>query len=166
MRYFAYGSNINRDHLTEYLDTHGVDLDTDAQLEHALLHDYRLRTNYFAGSHGAGACNIEPAADHHVEGVLLQITPAVQDALRVKEGFPYRYEEIEVEVHTAATQEAVRAVTYMVTPQHRLDVDLPVTDRYRALILAGARQFNFSTSYQEALRSKLQTAPSLRIISS
>ena len=86
MLYFAYGSNINLDHLTDYLDTHGVSLDTDLQAKHALLHNYRLRTNYFANSHGAGACNIEPAHDHRVEGVLMSITPAVREALRVKEG--------------------------------------------------------------------------------
>ena len=88
MQYFAYGSNINLDHLTEYLDTHGVSLDTELGVQHALLHNFRLRTNYFAGSHGAGACNIEPAQGEFVEGVLWTITPAAQDAPRVKEGFP------------------------------------------------------------------------------
>ena len=87
MLYFAYGNNINLKHVTDYLDTHGVTLDTDFQPEHALLHNYRLRTNYFAASHGAGACNIEPAHDHRVEGVVMSITPAIQDVLRVKEGF-------------------------------------------------------------------------------
>jgi len=166
MLYFAYGSNVNLDHLTDYLDTHGVTVDTDFQAEHALLHNYRLRTNYFAASHGAGACNIEPAHDHHVEGVVMSITPAVQDALRVKEGFPLRYHEIEVIVHTAATQASVRAVTYVVTPTHRLDVDLPVTDRYRRLILAGAKHFDFSKSYQRELHQRLRTAPPLLIIPS
>ncbi len=123
MIYFAYGSNVNLDHLRSYLDAHGVTLDTDSRAEHARLHDYRLRTNYFAGSHGAGACNIEPAPGYHVEGVIMTITPAAQNALRLKEGFPLRYHEIEVSVHTAATQETVRALTYT-----RSD---PVMDRKR-----------------------------------
>ena len=89
MIYFAYGSNINLDHFTEYLDTHGVTIDTELGGHHALLHNFRLRTNYFASSHGAGACNIEPKQDEYVEGVLWTITPAAQDALRLKEGFPY-----------------------------------------------------------------------------
>ena len=88
MFYFAYGSNINLDHLTDYLDTHGVTPGTELRGQHALLHDYRLRTNYFATSHGAGACNIEPALDQRVEGVLWSITPAIQDVLRIKEGYP------------------------------------------------------------------------------
>ena len=161
MLYFAYGSNINLDHLTDFLDTHGVSIDTDSHGEHALLHNFRLRTNYFAATHRAGACNIEPALDHHVEGVLWTITPAIQEILRVKEAHPHRYEEIEVEVHTAATQASVRALTYVVTPAHRLEVDLPVTARYRALILAGAKHFGFSESYQHELQQRLRTAPSL-----
>ena len=161
MLYFAYGSNLNLDHLHDYLDTHGTTLDTELRGQHALLHNFRLRTNYFAGTHGAGACNIEPAEAEVVEGVIMSITPAIHDVLRVKEGFPHRYEEIDVDVHTASTQAPVRALTYIVTPTHRLDVDLPVTARYRDFVLNGAKHFGFSTSYQEELRSKLRTAPSL-----
>ncbi len=83
MLYFAYGSNLNLKHLTDYLDTHGVTLDTEVRGEHAFLHDYRLRINSFASTHGAGACNIEPAPDHHVEDVVMTITPAVRDGLRI-----------------------------------------------------------------------------------
>lgn len=162
MMYFAYGSNMNAPHLAEYLDTHGVTLDTELRGQHALLQNYRLRTNYFARSHGAGACNIEPARDHHVEGVVIEITPAIQDVLRVKEGFPHGYEEIDVDVDTASTQASVRALTYIVTPAHRLDVDLPVTARYRDLILAGAKHFDFSVKYQRRLHRQLQTVPWLR----
>ena len=161
MLYFAYGSNLNLKHLADYLDTHGVTLDTELGGQLALLHNFRLRTNYYSNSHGAGACNIEPAPDHHVEGVVMAITPAICDALRVKEGCPHRYEEIDVIVHTAATQASVRALTYVVTPMHRLDVDLPVTDRYRSLILAGAKHFGFSEGYQQELQGMLRAAPSL-----
>ena len=161
MNYFAYGSNTNLDHLAEYLDTHGVTLDNEQKAEYAQLEGYRLRTNYFASSQGAGACNIELAPDHQVEGVVMAITPAIQNALRVKEGCPHRYEEIDVIVHTAATQAAVRALTYVVTPTHHLDVDLPVTARYRGLILDGAKHFGFTKGYQQQLRRLLRTAPSL-----
>ncbi len=163
MLYLAYGSNISLDHLRSYLDTHGVTLDSEFGGEHALLHHYRLRTNYFAGTHLAGACNIEPAQGHHVEGVVMSITPAIQDALRLKEGVPLRYHEIEVNVHTAATQASVRAITYVVTLAHRLDVDLPVTARYRKLILDGAKAFGLTGMYQQRLRRVLRTAPPLKL---
>jgi len=166
MRYFAYGSNVNRNHIVEYLDTLGVKLDTELDGEHALLQNFHIRTNYFAGSHRAGACNIEPAQDHRVEGVLWTITPAIQDVLRIKEGFPRCYEETEVIVHTASTQEPVRAITYIVSPKHCLDVDLPVTARYRDFVLNGATEFKFTKEYQKQLRQLLQIAPSLTILAS
>ncbi len=161
MLYFAYGSNINLNHFTDYLDTHGVTLDTDLHGQHALLHHFRLRTNYYASTHGAGACNIESSKNECVEGVIITITPSIQDALRIKEGYPHRYEETEVIVHTAGTQEPVQAITYVVTPTHRLNVDLPVTAKYRALILNGAKHFKFSEDYQQSLNIKLQTSASL-----
>ena len=161
MIYFAYGSNINLRHLKAFLDTHGVELDTELKAEIAQLDGYLLRTNYFAGTHGAGACNIEPAPGHHVEGVLVSITSAIRDALRVKEGFPLCVnDEIDAIVHTASTQASVRALTYMVTPTHGLDIDLPVTARYRDIVLTGARQCGLSTAYQRQLSRRLRAIPS------
>ena len=166
MLYLAYGSNMCLDHLADYLDTHGVTPDTELSGQHALLQNFRLRTNYFAGTHGAGACNIEPAHDQRVEGVAMEITSTRQDVLRIKEGYPHRYEEIEVIVHTASTQGGVRALTYVVTLQHRLDVDLPVTARYRDCVLNGAKQYNLTNEYQKKLRCLFRVAPSLKIFAS
>ena len=166
MLYFAYGSNLNLDHLTAYLDTPDVKLDTELVGQHGFLHNFHLRTNYYASSHRAGACNIEPAHNHHVEGVLWIITQPMRDALRVKEGYPRCYQETEVIVHTASTQEPVRAITYVVSPKHRLDVDLPVTERYREFVLNGAKQFKLTRKYQKMLNDLLQVAPSLKILSS
>ncbi len=51
---------------------------------------------YFAGIDGAGACNIEPVEDEGVEDIVQAITAAVQDALRIQEGHPHCYVEIDV----------------------------------------------------------------------
>ena len=107
MLYFAYGSNLNFPHVIDFLGTHGVTLDTEVCGQHAFLHDYRLRTNYFASTHGAGACNIEPVPDHHAEGVAIAITPAVQDALRIQEGHPHCYVEIDVIVRAGRIVNAI-----------------------------------------------------------
>ena len=61
-----------------------------------MLRGYRLRTNYFSQAHRAGAANIEPAKGHIVEGIVIEITPAVLDVLRIKEGWPRCYAEAEV----------------------------------------------------------------------
>jgi len=164
MNYFAYGSNINLDHLKDYLYTHGVGSAVIQVAERTRLDDYRLRTNYFASSHNAGACNIEPDPGSYVVGVLMIISEAVRDALRVKEGYPHRYTELDVHVFSKKAKRPLRALTYVVTPEHRLDTDLPVTARYREIILAGARDFEFTQEYQDDLRQQLKIAPSLKIV--
>ena len=161
MYYCAYGSTINVPPRQAYLDTHGVDPAQISDLRHAVLHHYLLRTNYSSSVHGAGACNIERQRGNCVEGVLMTVTPSVQDVLRIKEGYPDRYTELDVIVRCTATAESVSAITYIVTPETRLDMDLPVSREYRDRILTGASHFEFSASYQQELQRRLQSDPSV-----
>lgn len=162
MNYFAYGSNINLPHLAALLAEQGVDPDEVVHPRRAVLPKYRLRTNYYSCAHRAGACNVEPDEDHHVEGVVMTITDAVHHFLRGKEGFPVCYEEIDVEVETA--NGSLPAFTYVVTPPRQLTIDLPVTPLYRQVILDGARHFRFGRGYQRQLRSLLRELPTTLIV--
>ena len=96
------------------LAEYGVGVDDLKNPRRAVLRRYRLRTNYYSGAHRAGACNVEPDEDHHVEGVVMGISEGVRDILRAKEGFPACYEETEIEVQTST--ESVSAFTYIVSP--------------------------------------------------
>lgn len=154
--YFAYGSNINLAHLRSFPADQDVDSDDVKYPQHAVLPDYRFRTNYLSTVHGAGACNVEPCQEAAVEGVAMEITPTVVDAIRRKEGWSTRYREIEIAVEIASTGEVINAMTYIVTPEHRLSYDLPLSPDYRQLILKGAREFKFSQAYQEWLRVVLR----------
>ena len=156
LNYFAYGSNINLEHFSAYLADHGVGPNNVANCRHATLCDYRLRSNYYAAVHRAGACNIESAKNETVEGVVMTITPAVRDALRVKEGWPACYEEVEIVV--AINDAEISAFTYVVTTSRRLDVDLPISGYYRDYILSGATRWGFSTAYQDHLQHLLKIA--------
>ena len=164
INYFAYGSNSDLDRAKECLGTHGVGSAVVQGAERVRLDDYQLRTNSFASSPNAGACYIEPDPGSYVVGVLMIINEAVRDALRVKEGYPRRYTELDVHVFSRKAKRPLRALTYVVTPEHRLDTDLPVTARYREIILAGARAVEFTQEYQDDLCRKLKIAPSLRIV--
>ena len=53
--------------------------------------------------HKTGAANIEESAHSHVEGVLYEVTPAIRNALRKKEGWPRRYRETNVAVEFVST---------------------------------------------------------------
>ena len=154
MIYFAYGSNINIEHLKSYLTQAGVDPGDITDVQHAILPQYCLRTNYFSRAHGAGACNLEPLKSGIVEGVTMKITKSVREALRAKEGFPSCYEEIGVLVHPASGD--VAAFAYIVVPQRRFVSDLPVTSKYRQLILEGAQASGLTQSYQRLLRRTLR----------
>ncbi len=156
MNYLAYGSNINIEHFSAYLADHGVDPNDVANCRHATLFDYRLRTNYYAAAHRAGACNIEFAKKEIVQGVVMKITPAVREVLRVKEGWPTCYEEVEVRVTTSIAE--ISAFTYIVNPSRRLDVDLPVARYYRDYILSGAKRWGFSKAYRDHLQHLLKIA--------
>lgn len=89
----------------------------------------------------------------------MTITDDVLRLLRVKEGAPTVYQEINVNLESP---KGCHAFTYRVTPQYALDEDFAVTAEYRNLILHGAKKFNFSPEYKETLRKQLNIMPSLR----
>ena len=155
MLYFAFGSNMNFAHLTGWLQEFGVEVEPQV-VSIAFLHDFRLRANYLA-SRGLGAANIEAAEGWRVEGILYRITPAIQTGLRAKEGWPVRYEEIEVLVNVPERLRRVRALTYHVTQECSLPKDIPVSSRYRQFILEGARMGGLTAEYQDFLRRFLVT---------
>ncbi len=161
MLYFAYGSNLNLAHFTAYLVGHGMNGSAVENPERAILPAHRLRTNYLSCVHQAGACNIEPAPGHAVEGVAMEITPTIRSALRRKEGWPDRYQEIQIEVIIPPAKNGVAAFTYVVNPAFRLPVDIPVTEQYRRRILDGAAHLGLSQSYRKALDTILRTGPAV-----
>ena len=157
LAYFAYGSNTNIAMLRDYLRGLNVDTDFLREPERAILHGYRLRTNYLT-SIGTGAANIEPADGSHVEGALLGISQSIHEAIRRKEGYPCRYVEQWVCVELPTDGRTVPAFTYVVSTQCRLRTDALVSRAYRQSILQAARHIGFSPRYQSGLRSILRTA--------
>lgn len=158
MLYFAYGSNMNLPHLQDWLRRFGVEPEGVSDPQRAALHNYRLRTNYHSTAHDAGACNIEPARGTVVEGVAMRITSDVLRALNIKEGHPHRYIDLEVAIQVEGASAPITAVTFVVHPELRLDYDVPVTQRYRDLILVGAQDAGLSPGYQKQLQHVLKTA--------
>jgi hypothetical protein len=156
IEYFAYGSNLNLSHLRDWLGRFGVQPDGANNPRRVVLLDYRLRTNYLTTSK-LGAANIESSPGEVVEGLVFTISTEALEALRAKEGWPHRYDEIGVEVVVPRSRKTIQAVTYMVTPQFQLPIDVPVSARYRALILEGARVAHLSPAYQSHLREVLLT---------
>ena len=137
------------------VDALGVDPDELGPVRRAILPGYRLRTNY-RRSFGIGACNIEPSPRGKVEGIVMPVTPSIRRALRLKEGHPHRYAEIEIAVTPLGKKRTVRAFTYKVTPAYCLPFDVRVAQEYRRLILEGAASHQLSPHYQKHLRRMLR----------
>ena len=159
IEYFAYGSNINLRHLRSCLSRFGLEPEGAMNPRRGVVRDYRLRTNYLSCVHNAGAANIEPSPGDAVEGVVMKITPECWAALMLKEGCPSRYIDASVDVYVPRTRATVSAVTFVVNPDCRLDYEVPVTQKYRDLILAGAQDAGLSRDYQKQLRRILKPAP-------
>jgi hypothetical protein len=159
MLYFAYGSNLSLAHLKAFLFSRGVPARHVQKPRLAILPDHRLRTNYFSWVHKAGACNVEPAKNHVVEGIVLKVTNAARWALRIKEGWPRCYEETEIQVVIPSDEAILTAFTFVVSPAHQLKRDQPVSNIYRQLILDGAKTAALSMSYQRSLRRRLKPLP-------
>lgn len=88
----------------------------------------------------------------------MEITPAVHQVLRWKEGWPRRYREITVSVKLPRTRHLALALTYVVSEQYRLHIDVPVHPTYRETILQGAQAAGFTRRYQQHLSRILRTA--------
>jgi|GEM_PF-5785035 len=149
-RYFAYGSNMNLQHLLQWCGFSNIIDPSDLLPRKVILRDFQFRTNYIS-SKGAGAANIEKAPGSQVEGVLLSIPLQMRGRIRCKEGYPTRYGEIYVSVEDTTTGELMSAVTYQATDECRLNSDISVQYVYRNRILTGAMQHQLSKEYQQFL---------------
>lgn len=154
--YFAYGCNMNIGHLRSFLLASGVSPAGACEPKHALLRDFHIRTNFFSESHGCGVCTIEPFPGGTVEGAVMEITPAVRDALRSKEGWPDVYTEAEVSVSVIETGRETTALTYFARPEHRGERDLRAGSAYATLVDQGATQCGLSFEYRNRLKEILR----------
>jgi len=68
----------------------------------------------------------------------MTITTTAMEAIKIKEGWPVRYIDQEVSVQVDGKKRPIEATTFIVQADHRLEHDVPVTARYRNLILMGA----------------------------
>jgi hypothetical protein len=155
--YFAYGSNANLPALHHYLVLNEVDPQEILNPRRAILSGWQIRTNYLM-TRLTAATNIEPSPRSRVEGVLMEISPAVHKALRRKEGWPHRYVERAVTVSLPRSRRVAVAFTYMVSDRYRLQLDMPVGEDYRSAILEAARTMGFTQKYQRHLLRLLRTA--------
>jgi hypothetical protein len=153
MYHFAYGSNMDEEELTTYIQSEGGDPSAVSNPRWARLDDWRLVFNYFSPGRRAGAANIEPAQGQYVEGVLWNATEEALDAIDRREGRPQRYERILVCVSDEKGRLFRDVVAYeVVQEQKRRDFCAPRRD-YLDLMKRAASRFGFSEKYRRMLNA-------------
>ena len=150
--YFAYGSNINLEQMAHRCpDAKVVGVVT--------LENYEL---VFRGSSPFSGCgNIEPREGGVVYGLLWQITPQCEEALKRYEGYPHFYDQQTVSVRDAEGKKHT-AMVYVMTKQRAL-VPASPTRSYIACIRDGYVQNGMDLqAFEEALKGCREEIAALR----
>jgi cation transport regulator ChaC len=153
IRYFAYGSNMDKVDLDKWCDKNSVNRVTFLSVTPAKLKDHKLSFNYFSTQRNAGAANIMASDGDHVYGLLVDIADSDLKTLRRKEGHPNSYEEIPVEVETRDGALVQNVKTYKAVKERELSKHQPPTREYLDLIIKIADKYNFPHSYVDFLKS-------------
>ncbi|WP_428388573.1 gamma-glutamylcyclotransferase family protein [Mucisphaera sp.] len=138
MLYFAYGSNLD----PQQMDDRCPGFQVHAR---ARLANHRLCFPRACESWAGGVASIEPHPNHHVHGVLYQLTQDHIDTLDIYEDIAegsYRREERPIEIESGPT---LRVLTYIAEPDP--NGPTPPSRQYLDGILRGARFHKLPAHY-------------------
>jgi gamma-glutamylcyclotransferase (GGCT)/AIG2-like uncharacterized protein YtfP len=136
MKYFGYGSNLNRRHWKEWCVQHGfADADM-APVGHGYLIDHQLVFPRRSFGWRGGVLGMVPLAGAVVEGMLFDVTVEQLEALDLKEGVSFgAYDRIMVKVQTE-TGDLVEAITYFARSEG-LNKQVPPSPAYLQTVAEG-----------------------------
>ena len=141
MRYLAYGSNLFEPRLRSRVPH--ASFRTVAR-----LHGFALKFHKRSVD-GSAKCNIVPASDEVVIGVIFEVPHAEKRELDRAEGLGNGYEEQELMVVFEDGEER-SVVTYVASSAH-VDARLQPYTWYREYVIRGARSHGFPSAYVEAI---------------
>jgi len=129
MKYFAYGSNMDRERMTK----RGICY---SQRVHAILKRHSLAFNKVASRNPSeGKANVVPDEEGIVEGALYEIRDSDLSKLDKHEGYPDHYDRLKMKVQLNEGQEE-EAVLYVAQP-YRTKEGLRPARGYLNHLLAG-----------------------------
>ena len=135
--YLAYGSNLHPQRLRARV---GAPL----AARTVRLAGWSLRFHKRSRD-GSGKCDIVPAGNQHIYGVIYSLTRAAKERLDDIEGVGFGYDITELRVPGVGTVTTYRA------HDHAIDGGLSPYSWYHQLVLAGARHHGFPASYLDDL---------------
>jgi AIG2 family protein len=159
MWYFAYGSNLNSQAVSEWCRHYGHRAPALKPGKPALLDNYRLSFSIFSEYWGGGIGDIAYDPGKYVAGALFDLTEAELQVLDLKVGRKLDaggkeigvYKRIEVTVAPLGKGESTKAVTYQGTSVEKCHI--PPTQHYMDLVVQGAYSHGLSMMWISYLQS-------------
>lgn len=93
IRYFAYGSNMDKEDLDRWCGSRGFPPVKFLSVSPAELDGYRPCFNYFSASRNGGVASIMESDEDHIFGLSIAIEERDLETIRTKEGYPDCYRE-------------------------------------------------------------------------
>jgi len=152
MLYFAYGSNMNEDELTDI----GV---TILKAEKVLLIGYKIALTRFSSKRCGGVLDILSSEKGTVEGVLYEISDKDKVKIDKKEGLKngaYRQilKPLQVETMAGAIRKGV--ISYEVCEKEKPPYPPAASTEYKNSVLRGACEYGLSDDYRTKLKVILE----------
>lgn len=157
IRYFAYGSNMDKKDFEQKCKDKGWRKVKFLNTRPAKLEGYRLTFNYYSKCRYGGAANIMEDERGCVYGLISDIEESDLETIRKKEGYSEDckkcyYDEVCVDVEV---DEAVvpHVKTYKVAEHRETPNHQPPTKEYLNLIIRNAEKYHFPNEYIKFLNS-------------
>lgn len=159
MWYFAYGSNLNAQAVTEWCKHYGQRPPNLKGGRSAVLDNYRLSFPIFSEYWGGGIADIVYDPGKYVQGAIFELSEPEMVVLDAKVGRKVDpaskevgvYNRIEITVAPLGKGEPVKAITYQGLSTDRLHI--PPTRHYMDSVIQGAYSFGLSMMWVSYLQS-------------
>jgi len=151
--YFAYGSNMDTGDLHKWCKKHNKNQILLEETRVAILRDYKLTFNYYSCSRKCGSANIMYSQGDVVYGLLSKISDEDLKNVSIKEGCPYHYGEIDIDVEQLDGSKFHPVKTYKVLKVNEKTTHQPPSNEYLSLIITNAVKNKFPDYYIDFLRS-------------
>ncbi|MCX5693882.1 MAG: gamma-glutamylcyclotransferase [Candidatus Omnitrophica bacterium] len=152
MLYFAYGSNMNEDELTDI----GV---TILKAERVLLRGYKIALTRFSNKRCGGVLDILSSEKDTVEGVLYEIPDKDKLKIDIKEGLKggaYRQIPKPLQVETMAGAIRKGVISYEVCEKEKPLYPPAASTEYKNSVLRGACEHGLLEDYRKKLKVVLE----------
>lgn len=148
MKYFAYGSNMNREQMKDRCPDSVL-------IGPASLQGYKIAFTTFSEARNCGCADIIKSSNDVVWGLLYEVSSGDLANLDVAEGHPTDYRRIQKTVKDEQGKDCVAETYEVVTKEANF---IKPSEHYLSLMREAAHTFSFPKTYQEMLET-IETTP-------